>query len=193
MNTEPTLNVTEIQAETARVKGQQYFWRIVTDTGKTVDQFDPVTGKEQQFPNWVEWVAKSPLDPYAGNPAFKGVKRACWIPVVHGEQAFFVDRQKDAHSIILFRKQYVRSSVGSSGRPDSKYTAYCVGQRWEGESCREAVYHICPPTRYLVEVDAIEDLSSQRGILFEGAVSLLTEPLQENEFDNFLVRARTKQ
>lgn len=181
--TNSTLDITEIQVAAAKLANQSFFWRVTTDAGKTIDQFDPLTGVEQQFPNWVEWVHKSPSDPFSGQPSFRGVSIAYWIPVIPGADAFFIERDTDTHSIVIFRKRYTRS-IGST------YTVYCIGKRWEGDSIREEVYHICPPARYHKESDSMSDLlAGDQGIYFPGGVSLVKSPLDANEFDKFLSRA----
>jgi len=170
MNESPEINITDIQADAAKLNKQIFFWRLVLDGGKVVDQFDPITGTSQQFPNWVEWVNKSPLDPFAGNPAFRGIKSAFWVPAFKGSNAFHVDGT-DCHSVVLFRKNYVREVGGT-------YTVYCIGKRWDEDNPREEVYHICPPARYHKEDGSIAT--------FNGQISLVKDPLGKNAFDKFL-------
>lgn len=170
MQESKVLNVTDIQVDAAKLANQIFFWRLELDSGKTVDQFDPITGKSQQFPNWVTWVEKSPLDPYSGNPAFKGIREAFWIPVIPGANAFHVDGS-NCHSIVLFRKNYVRETGGT-------YTVYCIGKRWDDDNPKEEVYHICPPARYHKTDGSI--------VMFNGDVSLVIEPLGKNGFDRFI-------
>ena len=167
---ELNVDVTEVQIAAAKLARQFFFWRIVTDNGKVVDQFDPITGTEQQFPNWVTWIQKSPTDPFYGNPAFSGVREAFWIPVVLNQEAFFVGLE-DASSIILYRKNY-RRDVGTG------YTVYCIGRRWETDNPKECIYHICPPTRYHKADGSI--------VAFHGCVSIVTDPLGKNGFDDFI-------
>ncbi len=180
MEAQISVNITSIQTTAAANCGQVYFWRLILDSGKEVDQFDPITGQEQPFPDWVEWVSKSELDPYYHQPAFKKIKTAFWIPANGDGEAHYVHRD-NAHSIVLFRKQYRRLD-GSSG----PYTVYCIGQRWEGDNSHEAVYHICPPARYLSSVGVTKNTY----VIFPGGVSLLTSPLAQNLFDQLLSTAK---
>lgn len=165
-----TLDITEIQVEAAKLANQIFFWRLILDDGKVVDQYDPITGIAQQFPNWVHWVDKPVTDLYAGQPAFKGIKVAFWIPIFAGASAYHVEGA-GCHSVILFRKNYTRDVGG-------KYTVYCIGRRWEGDKVTEEVHHICPPARYL-KTDGTH-------MIFKGSVSTVTDPLGKNAFDLFL-------
>lgn len=169
--TEVVLNITDIQVEAAKLAGQAFFWRLVLDSGKSVDQYDPITGTAQQFPNWVTWVDKSPVDPFHGNPAFGGIKEAYWVPVFEGNTGAFHLPRGDASSLIIFRKNYIRD-LGT------KYMVYCLGRRWESDNPKEHIYHICPPARYHRADGSVA--------AFPGAVSLVTEPLGTNAFDEFL-------
>lgn len=175
MDNADTLNITQIQIEAAKLAGQYFFWRLVLDGGKTVDQYDPITGAAQQFPNWVTWVDKSPLDPFAGNPAFRGIKAAYWIPVYAGNDGAFATELGDAHSIIIFRKNYIRDTGGT-------YHVYCMGRRWEEDTPKEHIFHICPPARYLKADGTVA--------VFSGGVSLVKEALGQNDFDRFLTNNR---
>lgn len=179
--------VTDVQITAARRSGLQFLWRITMDSGKVIDQFDPITGTEQQFPNWVEWVVKSPLDIYSGTACFKNVRSAAWIPVDSSLSAVVVDRAFDAHSMIIFRKNYVQPS-------GDKYVAYCVGQRWEnGDSPLELVLHITPPTRYDPLDYSLASVASRKGVLFKGGVSEISSPTGQNLFDKFIDRFAKRQ
>lgn len=167
-----SVEITHVQATAAKNAGLIYFWRICTDTGKIVDQFDPITGTEQAFSNWVELVDKKPTDPYYGSFAFKKIDHAFWVPVIDKTQAFYLEKG-DADSFVIYRKNYTR--MDSSG----KYVVYCIGQRYDTDVCEERVYHICPPARYHIHMDRSEPA------IFHGGVSLLTVPGQQNLFDAF--------
>lgn len=175
----PEINITVEQRDAAVRAGQIYFWRIVTHLGKEIDQFDPKTGAEQQFPNWVTWAVKAPDDPYHGTPVFTGVRYAFWIPSVPGLEAHGVSGD-DASGVILFRKNYVRSSGGL------KYQAYCIGQRFESDNPIEIVHHICPAARYDPVLDIMVHPSATTGVLFGGGITKVVEPTGKNAFDVFL-------
>lgn len=178
----PSVEITQSQRNAAHKAGQEYFWRVTLESGKEVDQFDPVTGVEQQFPNWVVWVDKSPDDPYHGTPVFSGIKYAYWLPVRANYQAHGIDAD-GASGVIIFRKRYVRPTGLS-------YTAYCIGQRFESDNPIEIVYHICPAARYDPVLDIIVDRSATEGVLFGGGITKVTVPNGANAFDQFLAQAR---
>lgn len=176
---QPEINITTVQQDAAIKAGQAYFWRLVLPSGKEIDQFDPKTGTEQQFPNWVTWVTKSPDDPYRSSAVFAGVKYAFWIPAIPGHEAHGVSGH-DSSGVIIFRKNYVRSS-------GFRYQAYCIGQRFESDNPIEIVYHICPSARYDPVLDVLIDPSlTDNGVYFKGGISKVTEPNGKNLFDLFL-------
>lgn len=174
----PEINISPVQQEASARAGQAYFWRLVLPSGQEVDQFDPKTGTEQQFPNWVNWVVKSPDDPYRASPVFTGVKYAFWIPVQPGVSAHGVSGE-EASGVIIYRKNYVRN-VGF------KYQAYCIGQRFDSDNPIEIVYHICPAARYDPVLDALVSTQSTDGVLFSGGITKVTDPNGKNAFDMFV-------
>lgn len=168
------------QVQAAQSHGLVYIWRVEYLNGKSYEQFDK-DGNERSLAEDADLVCKSGDDPYFNTPAFTGVKRAAWIPVVDGLSEYYADLQV-GQDLVIFRRIYcglTQATCGGEGEGEGySYKVYVLGSRaMRPEGPIEKSTYICPP------IPDILVKSTGETIVFAGTSATSTNPNFVNPYE----------
>lgn len=164
------------QVQAAKDHGLVYIWHVEYLNGKSYEQFDK-EGNERSLAEDADLVCKSGDDPYFNTPAFTGVKRASWIPVVDGLSEYYADLQ-EGQDLVIFRRIYCGLTQATYEGEGYSYKVYVLGSRaMRPEGPIEKSTYICPP------IPGIVVKSTGETIVFSGTSATSTDPNFVNPYE----------